>query len=195
MKMKWQLGLVRDMFKAVIGVVCAFFGRAGFGLNRVPTTNHSTVSTTSRRQLACKTESAKQKLVGKWSVAPTTLPTKLPTRKPVADHLVPPTRRLIAAPKAAAAFRDWLAVHGLDDRIRAVDDVWFLASEDFAVAQGITLPPRNTFLGALQKISGVHVQYDKRIPIGSAMRKTTVYTFTRSDHAETTKPVVCDLAA
>jgi hypothetical protein len=101
-----------------------------------------------------------------------------PTCRQTADPLsdVPTGRRLLAAPKAAAEFRNWLANHGLDDRMWTIDDIWFLATEDFAVAQSITLPSRNTFLGALQKTMGVRVQYDKRVPMGSR-KKTTVYTF------------------
>lgn len=86
-------------------------------------------------------------------------------------------RRPLVPANAAAAFLNWLRTHGLDDRPWPVDDVWFLASEDFAPAADLALPPRNLFLGALQRLTGVKVQYDKRIWIGSRRVKTTVYTF------------------
>ena len=71
----------------------------------------------------------------------------------------------------------WLAEHGLDARVYAVDEVWFLACDDFAPATSVVLPPRNRFLGALQRIEGVRVQYDKRVWVGGRKVKTTVYSF------------------
>ena len=46
------------------------------------------------------------------------------------------------------------------------------------MASNIDMPPRNTFLGALQRLDGVSVQYDKRIWLDGRKVKTTVYTFT-----------------
>ncbi len=76
----------------------------------------------------------------------------------------------------ASDFVRWAAEHGLD-RAWTVDDVWFLASEDFAPALGLMLPPRRVFLGALQKVAGVAVAYDRRIYSrdGRLKGKTTVY--------------------
>ena len=41
------------------------------------------------------------------------------------------------------------------------------------------LPPRRVFLGALQKLAGVHVKYDKRVydRNGRVLRKSTFYRF------------------
>jgi hypothetical protein len=103
--------------------------------------------------------------------------------------------RLWSAPKAASAFRVWLTAHDLDDRAWTVDDLWYLASTDFAVAHGVGMPPRNTFLCALKKVGGVGIQYDKRIHIEGQMRKTTVYSFARGDHAESAEAVAYDRAA
>ena len=70
-----------------------------------------------------------------------------------------------------------MAAHGLADREWPVDAVWFLAADDFAPAQGIRLPPRRVFLGALQRLPGVTVAYDRRIYglDGRVKGKTTVY--------------------
>jgi hypothetical protein len=67
--------------------------------------------------------------------------------------------------------------HGLAVRAWAVDDLWFLAEEDFAPAAGVELPPRKLFLGALQKVHGVRVQYDRRVRdrSGRVRCKTTFY--------------------
>ncbi len=89
-------------------------------------------------------------------------------------------RRALAPDRAAAEFVAWLADHGLDARAWAVDEVWFLASSDFAPATDVVLPPRNRFLGALQRIDGVRVQYDKRVWVGGRKVKTTVYSFAGS---------------
>jgi hypothetical protein len=79
--------------------------------------------------------------------------------------------------QAAAAYLDWALAHGLEDRMWSVNDVWHIAAEDFVSATDIVLPPRNLFLGALKKLPGVRVQYDKRIWVGSTRTKTTVYVF------------------
>ena len=83
----------------------------------------------------------------------------------------------LAITAAAVGFLDWMRRHEQKDRAWTVDEVWYLASEDFAVAAGIVLPPRNRFLGALQKQAGVKVQYDKRIRPGAGAPKTTFYWF------------------
>jgi hypothetical protein len=110
---------------------------------------------------------------------PTTLPTIFPPGKPAADLLedLPTGGRAMAAPKAAAAFRSWLADHGLDVRSWSVDDLWYLASQDFAPAQSVTLPARNTFLSAVQKLADTRVQYDKRVRVAGELKKTTFYSF------------------
>ena len=58
-----------------------------------------------------------------------------------------------------------------------VDDLWYLASEDFALALDVGLPPRRVFLGALQKLAGVTVTYDRRLYArnGRLKGKTTFY--------------------
>jgi hypothetical protein len=88
----------------------------------------------------------------------------------------PPARQVTPA-IAAAEFVAWGQAHGLADREWPVDDVWFLASRDFAPAQGVTLPPRRVFLGALQRQPGVAVAYDRRVYArdGRLKGKTTVY--------------------
>lgn len=77
----------------------------------------------------------------------------------------------------AAGFLAWMREHGLSRREWTVDDLWYLVEEDFAVAMGFALPPRRVFLGALQKIAGVQVQYDRRVydRRGQILRKTTFY--------------------
>ena len=85
----------------------------------------------------------------------------------------------IATTEAAVGFMDWMRRHEPRDRAWTVDEVWYLASEDFAVAAGVVLPPRNRFLGALQKQAGVSVQYDKRIRPGAGAPKTTFYRFAK----------------
>jgi hypothetical protein len=95
----------------------------------------------------------------------------------VADHLGTPRATPATAAHLAAAFVRWAADHGLA-REWAVDDLWFLPSEDFGPAMGHTLPPRRVFLGALQKVAGVAVAYDRRqyTRDGDVKGKTTVYT-------------------
>jgi hypothetical protein len=92
-------------------------------------------------------------------------------------------RRPVSADEAAAAFLAWLGRHELSSRPWTVDEVWFLASADFAPASGVVIPPRNRFLGALQRQTGVSVQYDKRVRVGATTRKTTVYTFDAREDA------------
>ncbi len=79
----------------------------------------------------------------------------------------------------AAGFLAWLRTHDLVKREWAVDDVWFLAEEDFAPALGFALPRRRVFLGALQRLAGVSVTYDRRVydRHGRVQRKTTFYAF------------------
>ena len=79
--------------------------------------------------------------------------------------------------EAANAFVRWAVVNDLDQSEWTVDDLWFLASEDFAPACDLELPSRRVFLGALQKIDGVIVSYDRRIygRDGRLKGKTTFY--------------------
>lgn len=90
-----------------------------------------------------------------------------------------PPNSAAASSGRAADFLDWLVEHGLSRREWTVDEIWFLANEDFAPALGFALPPRRVFLGALQRCAGVVVQYDKRIydRLGIYRRKTTFYRF------------------
>jgi hypothetical protein len=103
------------------------------------------------------------------------LPTIGP-RLPTASTPTPPIARLTPA-EAANFFVRWACTHGLAAREWTVDDVWFLASEDFAPALGLGLPPRRVFLGALQKVAGVSVAYDRRryARNGRLIGKTTFY--------------------
>ena len=55
-------------------------------------------------------------------------------------------------PEVAAEFLVWAIEHnvpGADGRQVAVDDLWWLVSEDFGPALDIPLPPRRVFLGSL----------------------------------------------
>lgn len=83
----------------------------------------------------------------------------------------------IDAAAAAAAFLRWARNNDLC-REWPVDAIWFLASEDFAPAAGLALPPRRVFLGALQRQNGVTVVYDRRVygRTGRVLAKTTFYT-------------------
>lgn len=90
-----------------------------------------------------------------------------------------PTISLKNADLIADLFVVWMTTHGLSWREWTVDDTWWLASEDFAVAHEVSLPPRRMFLGALQGRAGVTVTYDRRIgrPDKGKRRKTTFYKF------------------
>jgi hypothetical protein len=63
---------------------------------------------------------------------------------------------------AASAFVNWAVRHGLAREWR-VDEIWYLASEDFAPAHDLILPPQRVFLGALKRQPGVIVTRDRRI--------------------------------
>ena len=88
------------------------------------------------------------------------------------------TRIRVTAEAAAARFVAWITASGLDGEW-PVEYVWFLASEDFAPAASVLLPPRRTFFGALQRLAGVSVRYDVRqySTAGALRGKTTVYSF------------------
>jgi hypothetical protein len=77
---------------------------------------------------------------------------------------------------AAAVFVRWTGVHGLG-REWKVDDLWHLASEDFAPALNMVLPPRRVFLGALKRTPGVICTPNRRVynPYGELLGKTTFY--------------------
>ena len=83
----------------------------------------------------------------------------------------------IDAPTAAISFVRWAAENQLADEMK-VDDLWLLASGEFAPARKWFLPPRRVFLGALQRVPGVKVVYDRRIygRNGRVLGKTTFYT-------------------
>ena len=101
-----------------------------------------------------------------------------------ADHLGTPLDTSLA--DLVAAFVRWVAEHGLAGRTWTVDDVWFLAAEDFGPATGFDLPPRRVFLGALQRVPGVAVAYDRRIYTrdGRVKAKTTMYALPAMNEAE-----------
>lgn len=82
----------------------------------------------------------------------------------------------IDAATAAASFVLWVAEHQLASEMK-VDDLWALAAEDWGPACNWILPPRRVFLGALQRVPGVKVAYDRRIygRDGKVLRKTTIY--------------------
>jgi hypothetical protein len=84
----------------------------------------------------------------------------------------------------------WLREHGLSRREWTVDEIWFLVEEDFAPALDFEVPKRRVFLGALQKLAGVQVQYDRRLydRRGQLLRKTTFYRFTPMPESATDKP-------
>lgn len=93
-----------------------------------------------------------------------------------------PTRRLgkrsIADPDdAAARFLVWLHAENLASFGWPVDDLWYLASTDFAPAAALNLPPRNKFLAALKQQPGVEVVHDRRVEPRRNSRKTTYYSF------------------
>jgi hypothetical protein len=79
----------------------------------------------------------------------------------------------------ADRFVAWMTEHALCDREWPVDDLHWLASEDFAPALDLILPPRRVFLGALQARYGVTVTYDRRVgrSVNGKWRKTTYYRF------------------
>lgn len=79
----------------------------------------------------------------------------------------------------ALAFTDWLHLFAMSgsDRTWTVDDVWFLASEDFGPAFDVAMPPRQLFLTALGRLSGVHRRHHVRRRIDGQNRKTTIYWF------------------
>jgi len=94
-----------------------------------------------------------------------------------AEPICTPSKAINAA-AAANAFVEWAGKHNLVGRDWTVDEIWFLAREDFAPANDLVLPPRRVFLGGLQRQSGVAVAYDRRVRdrAGRIVRKTTMYT-------------------
>jgi len=81
-----------------------------------------------------------------------------------------------SGPLAAAAFVRWVAATELA-REWKVDDLWCLASEDFAPALNMVLPPRRVFLSALKKAPGVICTPNRRVydRTGKLLGKTTFY--------------------
>jgi hypothetical protein len=173
------------MLKAIVTKVCAMLRRADSGL--APDRIAEPSVTPGRLATAAGVPTIEAAAL---PTVPTPQPDAMPTvvvgtsvafgRAPSsADYRRQPhARRSLTPERAASAFLGWLRTLGLDDRAWAVDDVWRLASVDFALTIGVTLPPRNRFLGTLQKLDGVRVQYDKRIWLHGRKVKTTVYTFT-----------------
>lgn len=92
-----------------------------------------------------------------------------------------PTIPKKCAEDLALRFVDWMFEHDLSRRAWTVDDVWWLAEEDFGPAHDLALPPRRVFLGALQRCHGVIVAYDRRVgrAVDGRRKKTTFYRFDR----------------
>ena len=82
----------------------------------------------------------------------------------------------VDGPTAAATFVRWAAEHGFA-REWKVDEVWYIASEDFVPAHDLILPPRRVFLGALKKTPGVTCTPNRRVydHDGNLLGKTTFY--------------------
>lgn len=107
------------------------------------------------------------------------IPTRISTEGPHTNSLSGGRRPHADTAQAAADFLTWIFANGLDNRIWTVDEIWYLAAQDFAMANDIALPPRNLFLAALKRRQGVRCQYDKRVRVGSKSVKTTIYAFSR----------------
>jgi len=92
------------------------------------------------------------------------------------------------------AFIRWLRYHDLI-RDWTVDDIWYLAVEDFAIACEVALPPRRVFLGELKKHADVIACPNKRIYSrkGQLLRKTTIYSIAKTPVTEDHK--VAQIAA
>jgi len=90
-----------------------------------------------------------------------------------------------ASKLVADAFIRWMRCHDLI-RDWTVDDIWYLAVEDFAIACEVVLPPRRVFLGELKKHADVTACPNKRIYSrkGKLLRKTTIYSIAKSPVAE-----------
>jgi hypothetical protein len=83
-----------------------------------------------------------------------------------------------ASPQVAAeGFVAWLNQHELAAQAWTVDEVWYLAENDYGPAAGVTLPKRNTFLRALKQRAGVRFAYDERVRRGGKTVKSTIYRF------------------
>lgn len=138
-----------------------------------------------RKGVAAKTEKVGNKRGQKCGSSPTRNTTE---KRRAAAQVVPIGTRRPAPPKpatqAARRFLNWLREHDLC-REWMVDDVWYLATDDFAEAHDVDLPPRRVFLGELQKLDGVRVTYDRRVRdrAGRVLRKTTFYNFTAENLA------------
>ena len=81
-----------------------------------------------------------------------------------------------SGPLAAAWFVGWVDENGLAGEWK-VADLWCLASEDFAPALNMVLPPRRVFLSALKKAPGVICTPNRRVydRTGKLLGKTTFY--------------------
>ena len=81
-----------------------------------------------------------------------------------------------SGPLAAARFVGWVDENGLAGEWK-VSEVWRLASEDFAPANNMVLPPQRVFLGALKRTPGVICTPNRRVysPYGEMLGKTTFY--------------------
>lgn len=73
-------------------------------------------------------------------------PLRSADRHPAVQTL--PTMSSMEADRRASRFASWMIEHGLSAREWAVDDVWWLAEEDFSPTHGLALPPRRVFLGS-----------------------------------------------
>ena len=100
-------------------------------------------------------------------------------RKDDARLVVAPIGRpsiALDGPTAAADLVRWAAEHDLAHEWK-VDDLCHIATEDFAPAHEIELPPRRVFLGALKKTPGVICMPNRRVydRKGNLQGKTTFY--------------------
>jgi hypothetical protein len=82
----------------------------------------------------------------------------------------------VDGPTAARAFVRWAGEHDLA-REWKIDDLWYIASEDFTPAHDMVLPPRRVFLSALKKTPGVICTPNRRVydHNGKLLGKTTFY--------------------
>ena len=168
----------------MVGRIANFRASLGFGYS-------STALVTAAASEPARADHYKQSppLAGHLAKVPTMQPTESLVSHPVSIVKSPVCEHAGSAhriePKPAALlFLSWTADHGLA-REWTVDEIWFLAEQDFAPAHGFILPARRVFLGALQRQPGVSVTYDRRVynRDGRIKHKTTFYRLPTCDSA------------
>jgi hypothetical protein len=102
--------------------------------------------------------------------------------------------------EVAAAFLAWAREHrtpGANGQEIAVDDLYWIASTDFAPANDIAMPPRRVFLGQLKRLQGVKCTRDRRVydKDGKLKCKTTFYEFTDLNEFAVAEALATKLAA